>query len=98
MNIIIYYRKNLKLSKGKLASACSHVSASLLSQWKDTTDWCDADGHYYPEDTTIKVLMASDKRFNTYVEYDNHQIHHLHVDKGLSEVEPDTAIAFGFIE
>lgn len=92
MNITIYYRKNLKLSKGKLASSCAHVSASLLSQWEESGEY------YHPEDTVIKVLMASDKRFNTYVEYNNHKVSHLHVDKGLSEVEPETPIAFGFVE
>ena len=95
MDITIYYRKNLKLTPQKLASACSHVSASLLDQWKEQATCYE---HYYPEDTVIKVLMASDRRFNTYVEYNNHEISHLHVDKGLTEVEPDTPIAFGFIE
>ena len=95
MIINIYYRKNLKLTPQKLAAACSHVSAALIHQW------CENGEYYYPEDTVIRVLMASDKKFNEIKEDKQsceETITHLHIDRGLTEVEPDTGICFGWIE
>ena len=57
--------------------------------------------YYDPQETVIRVLMASDKKFNTLVEEvsnGSYSYHHLHIDRGLTEVEPDTEICFGWIE
>jgi len=95
MKIKIYYRKNIKLSPAKLASACSHCANQLgymLSQLGEYND---------PQDCTIVVLMASDKKFNEIkkeIQSYEDVLSHLHVDKGITEVEPNTCIAFGYVE
>jgi len=95
VKIKIYYRKNLKLSPAKLASACSHCANQLgymLAQLGEYND---------PQDCTIVVLMASDKKFNEIkkeIQSYEDVLSHLHVDKGLTEVSPDTEICFGWVE
>lgn len=95
MRIKIYYRKNLKLSPQKLASSCAHIGSQLGYYHSCLGE------DYDPQDVTIVVLMASDTKFNEIKneiqQYDD-ILSHLHVDKGLTQVEPDTEICFGYIE
>ena len=95
MKICIYYRKNLKLSPQKLASSSAHVANQLGYMLADC-------GEYnYPQDATIVVLMASDNKFNEIkeeIESCEDILSHLHVDKGLTEVDPETEITFGYVE
>jgi hypothetical protein len=54
---------------------------------------------YDPLDTTIIVLMASDKKFNEIkASIGEDQLSHVHIDHGLTEVEPNTEVAVGWIE
>lgn len=93
--IKIYYRKNLKLTPQKLASSCSHVANQLGHMLSSLGEYND------PQDMTIIVLMASDNKFNKIKEdiqsYED-VLSHLHVDKGLTEVEPNTEICIGYVE
>ena len=95
MKIKIYYRRNLKISPAKLASSCSHVANQLgymLAQLGEYNE---------PQDVTVVVLKASDKKFNEIkdeIQSCEDYLCHLHVDKGLSEVEPNTSIAFGWVD
>jgi len=94
MKIKIYFRKNLKLTPQKLAASCAHVTMQLGYMWSCM-------GEYYdPLETTIVVLMASDKKFNELKEENSGEdiLSHLHVDHGFTEVEAGTEVAFGYIE
>ncbi len=53
MNIKVFYRKNLKMSTGKVASQVAHAVKNL---------------GITPADSNIIVLKASNKRFNELVE------------------------------
>lgn len=94
MKIKVYYRRNLKLSPAKLAAAVGHVTKELGYKWSEL-------GEYpTPEDDIIIVLKASDSKFQEIMSDITIQegiVSHLHVDKGLSEVDPNTEIAFGWV-
>lgn len=49
-----------------------------------------------PKDCDIVVLKASDNKFNEYI--DEHPECYVQVDKGLTEVKPDTRTAVAWIE
>ena len=53
MKIKVYYRKNLKLSEGKLAAQVGHVCKELGRKLLDST----------PEDDIIVVLGVSDAKY-----------------------------------
>lgn len=53
MKIKVYYRKNLKMSEGKLAAQVAHAVKNL-----GTT----------PKDCDIAVLKASDAKFQQYIQ------------------------------
>lgn len=91
MKIKIYYRKSLKLSPQKLAAVCTHIGKELGKVCGDTVAW----------DDVVIVLSASDKKFEEYKQYclDNEEVlYHIHVDRGYTEVEPNTECAVGWIE
>ena len=91
MKIKIYYLKNLKLSPQKLAAVCTHIGKELGKVCGDTDAW---------EDKVI-ILTASDKKFEEYKQYclDNEDVlYHIHIDRGFTEVEPNTECAIGWIE
>lgn len=91
MKIKIYYRKNLKLSPQKFAAVCTHIGKELGKVCGDTIAW----------DDVVVILSASDKKFEEYKQYclDNESVlYHIHVDRGYTEVEPNTECAIGLIE
>ena len=90
MKIKILYRKNLKMSTGKLAAVCCHIGKELGKVCGDTDSW---------EDIVI-VLSVSDKKFleaRQELVY-NENPYHLHIDRGFSEVSLGTDCALGWIE
>ncbi len=91
MRIKIYYRKNLKLSPQKLAAVCTHIGKELGNASGDTVAW----------DDVVVVLSVSDKKFEEYKQHclDNEDIlYHIHVDRGYTEVGPNTECAIGWVE
>lgn len=86
MKVKAIYRKNLKMSEGKVAAQVAHAVKNL-----GTT----------PFDIDIIVLKVSDKKFYELVEEnkDNgYALFYLQKDKGLTEVEQGTATAAAWIE
>ncbi|QFR59207.1 hypothetical protein 2018Mat167_0715 [Vibrio phage ICP1] len=91
MKIKIYYRKNLKLSPQKLAAVCTHIGKELGKFCGDIVAWNDV----------VVVLSSSDKKFEEYKQYcfDNEKVlYHIHVDRGYTEVDPNTECVIGWIE
>lgn len=91
MRIKVIYRKNLKMSEGKLAAQVAHAVKNLCIQARNggvaTTDeiWnCD-----------IRVLMMSDKKFDELIA---EKPCYVHYDKGLTEVEAGTETCAAWIE
>lgn len=86
MNIKIIYRKNLKMSDGKLAAQVGHVAAnlSLISGKKPSK---------------IIVLKVSDKKFDE-ISMDKKISNdsYMQIDGGFTEVDEGTETAFGWIE
>jgi peptidyl-tRNA hydrolase len=82
MRIKAIYRKNLKMTEGKVAAQVAHAVKNL---------------GLTPEDSDIIVLKVSDKKFFEMIEdnYDGICVQH---DKGLTEVEINTATAAAWIE
>ena len=86
MRIKAIYRKNLKMSEGKVAAQVAHAVKNLATT---------------PFDIDIIVLKVSDKKFDELVEEnkDNgYALFYLQRDKGLTEVEQGTATAAAWIE
>ncbi len=83
MKIKAVYRKNLKMSSGKLSAQVAHAVKNLGST---------------PVDCDIIVLMASDKKFYEQIESVNDKTHFVQVDKGLTEVEQGTETVVAWIE
>ncbi len=86
MRIKVIYRKNLKLTEGKLAAQVAHAVKNL----KET-----------PRDCIIVVLSASDKKFYGYLDrtvFTKHGNAYLQIDKGLTEIEAGTETALAWIE
>lgn len=89
MNIKIYYRKNLKLTEGKLAAQVSHVAKEL--------------GRMLPSiaiDDRIVVLGVSDKKYlELSLQYQTMEYYwYQQIDNGLTEIIKGTPTAFGYIE
>ena len=96
MKIKCYYRKNLKMSAGKLGAQVGHVCKTLGKKY----------GQYFPEcenswqDDQIVVLSLSDKKFNEMVgvlEASGH-MWHLQIDNGFTEIPPNTPTVVGYVE
>lgn len=91
MRLLIYYRKNLKLSPQKLAVVCTHIGKELGKVCGNTDAW---------EDKVI-ILTSSDKKFEEYKNNCRNNggvLYHIHIDRGFTEVEPNTECAIGWIE
>lgn len=85
MKIKVLYRKNLKMTPGKLAAQTGHAVLGLQP----------VDNY-----TAIVVLEASDKKFFEKVEElkGTNTKHHIVTDAGRTEVEPGTNTCLAFIE
>lgn len=93
MKIKICYRKNLKMSAGKLAAVCTHIGKELGRRR------CCCFESYDPTKDVDTVLMASDSAFNRWKALcrDNNYTYHIHVDNGMTEVDTYTECAIGWI-
>jgi PTH2 family peptidyl-tRNA hydrolase len=82
--IKVLYRKNLKMSPGKLAAQTGHAVLGLQPI----------------VDTSIIVLEASDKKFFEKVKAlkTDGEEHHVVRDAGRTEVEPGTETCVAFLE
>ena len=83
MKIKVIYRKNLKMSEGKVAAQVAHAVKNL---------------GITPKDCDIIVLKVSDKKFDEYLTSSKIGIIYIQYDKGLTEVEPNTPTAAAWIE
>lgn len=87
MRIKAIYRKNLKMSEGKVAAQVAHAVKNL---------------GFTPIDCDIIVLKVSDKKFNELIIDAKANAYYgqfwLQKDKGLTEVEQGTATAAAWIE
>jgi peptidyl-tRNA hydrolase len=83
MIIKAIYRKNLKMSEGKVAAQVAHAIKNL---------------GITPKDCDIIVLKISDKKFNEYINDIKTLSYYIQYDKGLTEVEPNTPTAAAWIE
>ena len=85
MTIKVLYRRNLKMSDGKLSAQVAHAVKNLGST---------------PVDCDIIVLKASDKKFYEKIKelVDFNNKYYIQVDKGLTEVEQGTATTVAWVE
>jgi peptidyl-tRNA hydrolase len=83
MKVKILYRKNLKMSPGKVAAQAVHAAVGL--------------GHTY-ESMPVVVLGVSDKRFNDMATRlaDSEKSFYIVADAGLTEVEPGTLTCLAY--
>ncbi len=85
MKIKAIYKKNLKMSEGKVAAQVSHAVKHLVVGMPiDIVDGC-----------TIIVLKVSDKKFYELIDGNDSYIQ---VDWGLTEIEAGTETAAAWIE
>ena len=85
MKIKILYRKNLKMSEGKLAAQAVHAALLLYTQDERTS-----------VGASVVVLGVSDKKFEE--GKNGHSMIALIKDKGLTEVAPGTETCYAFLE
>ena len=85
MTIKVLYRRNLKMSDGKLSAQVAHAVKNLGKT---------------PVDCDIIVLKASDTKFEERIKklVDTNRKYYIQVDKGLTEVEQGTATAVAWVE
>jgi peptidyl-tRNA hydrolase len=82
MRIKAIYKKNLKMSEGKVAAQVAHAVKNL---------------GITPTDCDIIVLKVSNKKFDEMIST-NITDCYIQVDKGLTEVETGTVTAAAWIE
>ena len=85
MVIKCIYRKNLKMSPGKLAAQVGHVVANLTKITDNAP-------------VKIVVLEASDKKFNEKALDLEGTVHYIQADAGFTEVAPGIETVLGWIE
>lgn len=91
MKIKVLYRKNLKMTEGKLAAQVAHAVKNLQMTLL---------GASTPLDSDIIVLTASDKKFTEMVEVLKSEGYEyfVQVDKGLTEIPTGTMTTVAWIE
>lgn len=91
MRIKVLYRKNLKMTEGKLASQVAHAVKNLQMTLL---------GASTPLDSDIIVLTASDKKFTEMVEMLESEGYEyfVQIDKGLTEIPTGTMTTVAWIE
>ena len=97
MKIKCYYRKNLKMSAGKLAAQVGHVCKTLGKKCGQAFPECESSW----QDDQIIVLSLSDKKFNEVMDTlksTKYLMWHLQIDNGVTEIPPNTPTVVGFIE
>lgn len=83
MKIKVAYRRNLKMSEGKLAAQVAHAVKNLGQT---------------PLDVDIIVLKASDVKFYKFIEEaEANGTFYIQRDKGLTEVDPNTPTVVAWI-
>lgn len=80
MNIKVFYRRNLKMSEGKLAAQVGHCIANMAMKYEN-----------FDLPHKIVVLKASDAKFEEL----KSSADHVQVDLGYTEVDPDTETVLG---
>lgn len=85
MKLKILYRKNLKMSPGKIAAQAVHAATGI--------------GHEYAT-MPVVVLSVSDKKFNDQCSLlaNGKQCFHIVTDAGHTEVEPGTMTCVAYYE
>lgn len=91
----IIYRKNLKMTPGKLAAQCVHASAGLLDLHEG--EWHEIFSAAYGR---AVVLEASDKKFfQAVLDLCSAGVdHYVTVDVGHTECNPDTETCLAYWE
>lgn len=84
MRIKCIYRRNLKMTEGKLAAQCVHAALGLAKMFPEAGD---------PMHSVV-VLEASDKKFNEAKGPDVYVVK----DAGRTEVEPGTETVLAILE
>jgi len=89
MKIKVYYRKNLKMTDGKLAAQVGHVCKELGRMMPSD-----------PENDVIIVLGVSDAKYKELsLQYQTTSYWwYQQVDNGMTEVIKGTPTAFGYVE
>lgn len=89
MKIKVYYRKNLKMTEGKLAAQIGHVCKELGRMMASD-----------PENDVIIVLGVSDTKYKELsLQYQTTSYWwYQQVDNGMTEVVKGTPTCFGYVE
>lgn len=96
MKIVCYYNRNLKMSEGKLAAQVGHVCKNLALE---SASYTGIPGPSRYDDTIIVLGLRQNKFKDKWNELENTSVFkYAQIDKGLTEVEPETITAFGYIE
>ena len=84
--ILVLYRRNLKMSEGKLAAQAVHAVLGLPAKYHDPT-------------ISVRVLMASNVRFASALQNCKDKLieHYVHHDLGLTELAVGTQTCLAMV-
>lgn len=88
MKIKCYYNRNIRLTEGKLSAQIGHVTKELGRMVKSNAK----------KDIIIVLKLSRKKFYDKLEEVNKKENFYAHVDMGLTEVDPGTITAFGYIE